>query len=259
MTYPKFSIVTPSFNQGQYLERTILSVINQGYPNLEYIIIDGGSKDNSIDIIKQYERHLTYWVSERDPGQSNALNKGFSKITGDIVGWIASDDWYEPGAFDLVAEHFGREPDSIIVGDCIRHYEPEGRQRALKPKKPSFETLLRYWRSGFCPPQPSVFFPSTLLNRVGVLNEQLTYAMDLDLWLRMAPIASFHYIPKTLSHYLVHSESKSGSGNGFLKFRKEWRSVCLHYLKDATPFEKLRFYIDYNYYKWKYPSRVAVE
>jgi glycosyltransferase involved in cell wall biosynthesis len=100
----KFSIVTPSYNQGQYLEKAILSVIEQDYPNLEYIIIDGGSTDNSLEIIKKYEKHLAYWVSEKDRGQSHAINKGFERASGDLFGWLNSDDYFAPDALKTVAE-----------------------------------------------------------------------------------------------------------------------------------------------------------
>ena len=109
--FPKISIVTPSFNQAQFLEETILSVINQNYPNLEYIIIDGGSTDGSVDIIKKYEKHLTYWVSEPDNGHGHALNKGFSTTTGEIMAWINSDDKYYPSTFATVAEIFNKFSD----------------------------------------------------------------------------------------------------------------------------------------------------
>ena len=105
-SYPKISIVTPSYNHGQYIEQTILSVINQNYPNLEYIIIDGGSTDNTVDIIKKYEEKITYWISEKDNGQSHALNKGIAKCTGDIFNWINSDDYFEDGTFYKLANHF---------------------------------------------------------------------------------------------------------------------------------------------------------
>src|SRR5687768_13083798 len=106
MNSPKISIITPSYNQGRFIEETILSVINQNYPNLEYIIIDGGSTDNTVEIIRKYEQHLAYWVSEKDGGQSEAINKGFKKATGDIVCWINSDDFFMPGALSKVADCF---------------------------------------------------------------------------------------------------------------------------------------------------------
>jgi GT2 family glycosyltransferase len=113
---PKISIVTPSFNQGKFLEKTILSVLEQGYPNLEYIIIDGGSTDNSVEIIRKYENRLAYWVSEPDCGQSNAINKGFERATGEILGWLNSDDWYHPGALKAVAEVFRVHPNASDGG-----------------------------------------------------------------------------------------------------------------------------------------------
>lgn len=256
---PKITIITPSFNQGQYLTRSISSVISQGYPNLEYFVIDGGSSDASVDVIRQHEDHIDYWVSEEDSGQSAAINKGLMRATGELIGWIASDDWYEPGCFERVVSYYKQHPNAIVLGDCMRHYEPAGRQRLLRPTNTSFSTLLRYWKSGFCPPQPSIFFPSAVLKKVGLLNENLNYAMDLDLWLRMSRITEFVYIPNVLSHYLIHSESKSGSGDGFLKFRKEWKSVCFAHLRDAPIVEKVKFFLEYYYYRIRFPARVSVE
>lgn len=125
---PKISIVTPSFNQGKYLEKTILSVLEQDYPNLEYIIIDGGSTDNSVEIIKKYEKHLAYWVSEPDRGQSHAINKGFGHATGEILGWLNSDDYYAPGAPQAIAEAFLANPDvGAIVGAGEFLFEDTGK------------------------------------------------------------------------------------------------------------------------------------
>ena len=116
--YPKISIITPSYNQGQFLEQTILSILSQDYPNLEYIIMDGGSSDNSVEIIRKHEDNLTYWVSEPDKGQSDAINKGFQRATGDILTWLNSDDYYLPGTLHTVAEYFTQHPDvECIYGD----------------------------------------------------------------------------------------------------------------------------------------------
>src|SRR5512134_129792 len=126
-TSPKISIVTPSFNQGKYLERTIRSVIEQDYPNLEYIIIDGGSTDESVEIIRKYEKHLAYWVSEPDRGQSHAINKGFDRATGEIFGWLNSDDWYVPGALKAVAEAFAANPEAGAVVGAGEMVDEEGK------------------------------------------------------------------------------------------------------------------------------------
>lgn len=122
------SIITPSFNQAQFLEEAILSVFNQDYPHVEYIIIDGGSTDGSIDIIRKYERRLKYWVSEPDSGQSEAINKGWNKSTGDIIAWLNSDDTYCPGALRAVAEVFEKNPETLLVHGAANTCAQDGKQ-----------------------------------------------------------------------------------------------------------------------------------
>ncbi len=239
---PSISIITPSFNQGRYIERTILSVLNQGYENLEYIVIDGGSTDNTIDILKKYNDQINFWVSEKDRGQSHALNKGLAKASGDIIAWINSDDWYDQDVFNAVAGHFETTGADVVAGNCTMVYEDDPQMNFVdKPGRIDLRRLLRYWQPFFCPPQPSIFFKRSLLQTVGPVDERLTYAMDLDLWLRMASRSKFSYLDKNLSFYLIHASSKSGSENGMKKFRPEWRKVAMRHLAKASIYEKLFF------------------
>lgn len=251
---PKISIITPSYNQAETLERTILSVLEQAYPNLEFIIIDGGSTDNSVEIIKKYETKLTYWVSEKDRGQSHAINKGFAKATGDIIAWINSDDWYNTGSFLKIASIFQSSGIGLLIGACQIFYPTEpNKNYIVSPSNISFETLLMYWRSSFCPPQPSIFFSKAALDKVGFLNEDLHYAMDLDLWLKITRYFNVKCIDDVLSNYPIYETSKSGSGNGFEKFELEWKSTCLRHIKRATLDKKIKFYI--NYFNFHYLNR----
>jgi glycosyltransferase involved in cell wall biosynthesis len=182
--YPRISIVTPSFNQGAYLEQTILSVLNQKYPNLEYIIIDGGSTDNSLEIIKKYEHSLAYWVSEKDDGMYDAISKGFKRATGDVMAWINSDDLYHPGAFSTVSEIFNNFPEVSWLQGNPSFLDEEGKTVGVGP--------LRYW-SKFniylfdfkWIQQESCFWRKTLWDKAGSgFNSSLTYAGDFELWLR---------------------------------------------------------------------------
>src|SRR5882672_3579012 len=158
-SYPTISIVTPSYNQGSYLEKTILSVLDQEYPNIEYIVIDGGSTDNSVDIIKKYEKHLKYWVSEQDRGQSNAINKGFSHATGDLLAWLNSDDYYMPGALWTLATMAMANPEASAFVGTGRVVDETG--NILYDKEPpqliTIETLYR-WMHGEDFMQPSSIF-----------------------------------------------------------------------------------------------------
>ncbi len=242
MDIPKITIVTPSFNQGAFIEKTILSVLNQQYPNLEYIIIDGGSTDNTVEIIRKYEKQVDYWVSEKDNGQSHALNKGFAKATGEIVAWINSDDWYEENTFEIVSKTFANSKIVVIAGNCKMVYEGTDEKNFIdKPGDINFERLTKYWKLFFCPPQPSIFFRKAVLDKVGNLDESLAYGMDLDLWLRISKRYQFHYVNELLSNYLVHDASKSGSGNGFKKFEQEWKEVAERHIMDASVLDKLKY------------------
>lgn len=218
--WPKFSVVTPSYNQGEFLEETIRSVLLQGYSNLEYIIIDGGSTDNSVDIIKKYEPWLAYWVSEKDRGQSDAVNKGFKRATGEIIGWLNSDDYYERDIFSIVARTINPEENRLIVtGDTLAFNENTGKQKKIWGTSPDFHPMLfhaRLYRAQLpvnIPQQPSTFFHKDFLSRVGYLNADLSLAMDYEYWLRATYLnLRFYYIPITFSYYRFHPKSKSYKG-----------------------------------------------
>jgi glycosyltransferase involved in cell wall biosynthesis len=205
-TLPKVSIVTPSYNQARFLERTILSVLNQGYPNLEYIIIDGGSTDGSVDIIRKYEKHLTYWESQPDRGQSHAINKGFERATGDYVGWQNSDDLYYPGALIKLARVAARRKPPIINGHLFIadadnkifrqvYYTPMDR-RKLTVVKASI-------------PNQVALFRRDVLERHGFLKEEMRYCMDLELWSRLLHDGPNVIVPSALGVYTVHEDTKT--------------------------------------------------
>jgi glycosyltransferase involved in cell wall biosynthesis len=207
--WPKITIVTPSFNQGQYLEKTILSVLNQNYPNLEYMIIDGGSTDNSVGIIRRYEKFLKYWVSEPDSGQSQAINKGFQHATGDIFGWLNSDDYLMPGALGVISHMFLSNPDAgayVGAGEFVNHKGKTLERRV--PSEISLEILYN-WLNDFQIMQPSCFFTRTAWNKVGGLDEAIHFAMDVDLWLKIARYFPIVTTCELLSRSLVHGRAKT--------------------------------------------------
>jgi GT2 family glycosyltransferase/glycosyltransferase involved in cell wall biosynthesis len=190
-TYPKISVVTPNFNQGQYLEKCIQSVLNQGYPNLEYIIIDGGSTDNSVEIIKKYADKITYWVSEKDRGQSHAINKGLAQSTGQIWTWLNGDDWYEDAALFRVAETFQQNPNAAAwVGACHRLHDNGWLHYVSYPNGLYKDHLGNNWncRQFY---QPSCFLNRQMVVDAGGLREDLHFTMDIDLFLKLASKAPF--------------------------------------------------------------------
>lgn len=206
--WPKISIVTPSLNQGQFIEETIRSVLLQGYPNLEYIIIDGESTDGSVDIIKKYDQWISLWVSEPDNGQSNAINKGFANASGDLYAWINADDLYEPSTFSLVAANFLKNPDAVLIyGDCMNIDESGKIFSISKSTNYNRNRLIRYLPNYIA--QPTAFFRSLAFDG---LDESLHYAMDYDLWIRLGERGSAIYLSKFLAKFRVHKCSKTFEG-----------------------------------------------
>lgn len=183
VSQPSISIVTPSFNQAEYLERTILSVLDQNYPNLEYIIIDGGSTDGSIDIIRKYADHLAYWVSEPDRGQAHAINKGLERATGDWVAWQNSDDVFYPDAFSKLAMAATAEPNAgLIIGDMNLIDKDDVLLRDIKYVRPTYKSLLA---EGMVLANQSAFWRRDVHAKIGYLNESLDCVFDVEWFLRM--------------------------------------------------------------------------
>lgn len=206
---PRITLVTPSFNQGEFIEKTITSVLGQNYPNLEYIIIDGGSTDQTVDIIREYSERLTYWCSEKDNGQSDAINKGLARATGDIFNWLCSDDYLEPGALFKVAEAYQASPQaSGWVGACRwvdSTYKPIW---TFYPHSLDFENFAQNF-NGKQLSQPSCFLNAWVLKEIGGVDQSFTYAMDFDLWMRMMQRGSFAIGTGIWSTYYFHSEAKT--------------------------------------------------
>ena len=210
--WPRVSIITPSYNQAQFIEETIRSVLLQGYPNLEYIIMDGGSTDNSVEIIKRYAPWLTYWVSEPDRGQSHAINKGWRRATGEILAWLNSDDMYCPGAVSRVVEaYFANRAAVVFYGDC--HAISRAGEHLYTRKMQEYASQML---CGRFPAQPSAFFLCTVLDEVGFVDEGLHYAMDGDFFLRIWHRCSesrFHYVPYPLASQRLYPGTKVSQGD----------------------------------------------
>jgi GT2 family glycosyltransferase len=208
---PKITIVTPSYNQGQYIEATIRSVLLQGYPKLEYIIMDGGSTDNSVEIIRRYESWLTHWVSEPDNGQSHAVNKGLNQGNGDIFTWLNSDDLLLPGALKQIALAYQNNSGAIgWVGHCHRVLSNGRILNTVVPRGLTRNQLADWFYDGFFY-QPACFFSAKAWQAVGGLDESLNFAMDLDLWLRLSEMGQFVAIPETIAAAVIHEEAKTRS------------------------------------------------
>jgi glycosyltransferase involved in cell wall biosynthesis len=224
---PRITVVTPSFNQGKFIEETIRSVLLQDYPNLEYIIMDGGSTDNTVEIIKKYEPWITYWVSEKDRGQCHAINKGFARATGDIFAWLCSDDVYAPGALRCVAENLGNKSLAMVVGASMITHGPDTLEGTLDRRRPSFEEMAYDVKTL---PQPSTFWTRDLWGVGGPLNEDLYFVMDYDLWLRMVPRAhSVRFIDDILSYQRTQPEQKSRNDHPrIIEFPKRRVEVGYH-------------------------------
>lgn len=209
---PRISVVTPSYNQGEYIEQTIRSVLLQRYPNLEYIIIDGGSSDNTVEVIRKYEKHLAYWVSEPDRGQSHAINKGFARATGRVMAWLNSDDYYAPDTLNVVSEVLADGTGNFaLVGHCVQVFADGRPPHLAEGKYEGLPLLLQYWK-GYYMHQPSIFWRREVFEKVGFLDEAQHYVMDFDYWVRVARHFTFKNVDRVLSYTNYHEGAKTGDG-----------------------------------------------
>jgi glycosyltransferase involved in cell wall biosynthesis len=202
------TIITPSYNQGKYLRETMRSVLEQDYPFIEYLVIDGGSTDNSVDVIKSFERKLTYWCSETDKGQTDAINKGFSRARGDILAWINSDDTYNPGAVSQAVKYLQEHPEVGVVYGDLNFIDEDSR---VIGKFPAAQTDLQKLRRGYVHvPQPATFFRAELWQQVGPLDPSFFFAMDYDLWVRLAAVSRLQYLPGPVwANFRMHLDAKT--------------------------------------------------
>ena len=221
--YPKISIVTPSFNQGLFIEDTILSVLGQFYPNLEYFIYDACSTDNSIEIIKKYEKHLTYWVSEEDKGQADAINKGFQAATGDIFMWLNSDDVLMPNVLNFIAKKYVENGEGIYFGNCI-HFEEMSNGITCKGSNviDNFNKIPLDLVDTIV--QPSSFWTKEVWEKNGRLNTDFHFGFDWEWFLRAKKNnIKFISLNKPLSIYRFHNAHKTGVGG--IKRQKELAEI----------------------------------
>lgn len=215
-TLPLVSIITPSYQQSAYLESTIRSVLDQDYSRIEYIVIDGGSSDGSVEIIKQHVDRLAYWVSERDAGQADAINKGFARATGDIITFLNSDDYYLPGAVSRIVQAFKENPDAGFVCGQGLWVAADGRALFPAPCRLPDEPREALDLSGTSIPQPAVFWRESVLAELGGLDASLHFGLDGDFFLRGFGKFPVVVLPSTLACLRLHENSKSVSaGTGF--------------------------------------------
>jgi glycosyltransferase involved in cell wall biosynthesis len=247
---PLISVVTPSYNQGRYIEDTIQSVLNQEYPNIEYIVVDGGSTDNTIEILKKYEDKLK-WISEKDEGQTDAISKGFNMAKGDILGWLNSDDAYLPDAVNAVVKHFHDCPGTGMVYGKSHLTDETGNIISNYPTEPfDYKRLARF---NFIA-QPSVFFRKETYMAAGGVDRNLHYIMDYDLWLRIAKKYRIDFLPHFISNFRLHAGSKTISDKHALESQEECLKAVTKYYGWVPPNRVYGYY--YYYLKSKLPHHL---
>lgn len=231
-SWPRISIITPSYNQGRYIEETIRSVLLQGYPDLEYFIIDGGSTDETVDIIRKYGKWLAGWVSESDDGQSEAINKGFARSSGEIVNWLCSDDLFTKGALQEVAKRFAENPDiDVLAGACALRYDDEPWKSGVRQAGRTDWEHAPY--SGVIW-QPSCFFRRELVGRQSLVRPDLHYCMDRELWTYLwSRKAKWDWVSGAFSVFRFTEDNKSSVGG--YKIISEIEEIHRSYFKELVP------------------------
>ncbi|MBB6610339.1 glycosyltransferase [Pontibacter sp. Tf4] len=226
MQLPKISIVIPSYNQGQYIEQTIKSIVDQQYPALELIVIDGGSQDSTIEVLQKYDDFITYWVSEPDNGQAHAINKGLAIATGEVFNWINSDDYLEPGALHSIGNYFRENNNINAVIGRIRYFDENGElfitNRFNSYTLPEAITCLEM-------AQPAMFLKKMCFNKVGTLNENLHFAFDFEWWVRYLLIhhndRSTLEVDNIFANFRHHEKSKSVSQGYSSQFSIDHKNI----------------------------------
>ncbi len=204
---PKVTIVTPSYNQGQFLEASIRSVLEQSYPNIEYIAVDGGSKDGSVEILNKYQRHFAWWVSEKDRGHADALNKGFSHATGEVLAWLNSDDVYLPGAVAQAVAILQEHPEAgMVYGDADLIDNSDRKIGRFAARQTDYRRMLR---GSVHIPQATTFFRAGLWRQVGPLDLSLFFSFDYDLWVKIARASQLLYVPERWAQFRIHDDGKT--------------------------------------------------
>lgn len=229
MQYPKISIITPSYNQGHFIEETIISILGQGYPNLEYIVMDGGSTDSTVEILKKYDSQISYWESVKDNGQAHAINKGFAKASGDILMWLNSDDMLLPGTLFYIAQKVKEKGNGLYFGNCIHFREgerlwAEGSNVFLANREIELKSLDYII-------QPSSWWTRQVWDEIGKLDEKINYVFDWEWFIRVSDKFELFPIKKAISLYRFHDDHKSGTGGGKRK------AEILEILKKYAPRE----------------------
>lgn len=209
MSPPRITVITPSFNQAGFLEATLRSVLDQGYPELEYAVMDGGSTDGSLELIERHATRLAWWTSGPDGGQADAINRGLARATGDLVGFVNSDDLLEPGSLAALAAAHREAPDALLGGGCV-NFDEAGHERRFQNAGWSVTGLVDRWRGAGRFYQPGCFYPRRLLERVGPFEASLRYVFDLE-WLLRALDAGAHarLLERPLARFRVHSLQKT--------------------------------------------------